>query len=232
MLEGYGLTETSAATPSTATLQLRYRGDADAGHRGEIAGDGEILIRGPGVMRGYYNRPEDTAEALEPDGWLHTGDIGVVDEDRFLKITDRKKDIIVTAGGKNIAPQNIENQLKAGCRYISQVVMLGDRRPFCVALITINEETVGKWAAEQGITYATMPTWRRGRRSALIWNAVQEVNRSLASYETIKRIHLLDHDFSQETGELTPKMSIKRKVVEEKNRGVVEAFYAETLQRV
>ena len=155
VLEGYGLTETSAATFVNRPTRFKFGtvGLPVPGTEVKIAADGEILIRSRGVLRGYYNRPEDTAEALEPDGWFHTGDIGVLDADGFLKITDRKKDIIVTAGGKNIAPQNIENRLKAGCRYISQVVMLGDRRPFCVAFITINEEMVGKWAAERGITY-------------------------------------------------------------------------------
>jgi long-chain acyl-CoA synthetase len=235
VLEGYGLTETSAATFVNRPERFKFGtvGLPMPKTEVETAGDGEILIRGPGIMRGYYNRPEDTAETLDAQGWLHTGDIGVVDADGFLKITDRKKDIIVTAGGKNIAPQNIENQLKAGCRYISQVVMLGDRRPFCVALVTINEETVGKWAAERGIAwrgYADLAG--RPEVHDLIWRAVEEVNRGLASYETIKKIEILDHDFSQETGELTPKMSIKRKVVEENNRAVLEAFYAETVARV
>ena len=235
VLEGYGLTETSAATFVNRPTRFKFGtvGLAVPGTEVKIAADGEILIRSRGVLRGYYNRPEDTAEALEPDGWFHTGDIGVLDEGGFLKITDRKKDIIVTAGGKNIAPQNIENRLKAGCRYISQVVMLGDRRPFCVALITINEETVGKWAAEQGITYRDYADLAaRPEVFRLISDAVEANNRGLASYETIKKIHLLDHDFSQESGELTPKMSIKRKVVEERNRAVLEGFYAETLERV
>jgi long-chain acyl-CoA synthetase len=235
VLEGYGLTETSAATFVNRPDAYRFGtvGMALPGTEVRIADDGEILVRGGGVMRGYYNRPDDTAETLEPDGWFHTGDVGVLDADGFLKITDRKKDIIVTAGGKNIAPQNIESRLKAACRYISQVVMLGDRRPFCVAFVTINEEAVGKWAAEQGLTYRDYADLAsRPEVHALIWQAVQEVNRGLASYETIKKIHLLDHDFSQETGELTPKMSIKRKVVEERNRGVLDGFYAETLERV
>ena len=235
VLEGYGLTETSAATFVNRPTRFKFGtvGLPVPGTEVKIAADGEILIRSRGVLRGYYNRPEDTAEALEPDGWFHTGDIGVLDEGGYLKITDRKKDIIVTAGGKNIAPQNIENRLKAGSRYISQVVMLGDRRPFCVALITINEETVGRWAAEQGITYRDYADLAaRPEVFRLISDAVEENNRGLASYETIKKIHLLDHDFSQESGELTPKMSIKRKVVEERNRAILEGFFAETLERV
>jgi long-chain acyl-CoA synthetase len=235
VLEGYGLTETSAATFINRPDNFKFGtvGLPMPGTEVAIADDGEILIRGGGVMRGYYNRPDDTAETIDPDGWLHTGDIGVLDDDGFLKITDRKKDILVTAGGKNIAPQNIENMLKASCRYLSQVVMLGDKRPFCVALITINEETVGKWAAEQGIAwdgYADLAG--KPEVYKLIWDAVEDVNRRLASYETIKKIALLDHDFSQETGELTPKMSIKRKVVEANNRELVEGFYEQTMERV
>jgi long-chain acyl-CoA synthetase len=235
VLEGYGLTETSAATFVNRPARYRFGtvGLAVPGTEVRIAEDGEVLIRGGGVMKGYYNRPDDTAETLDADGWLHSGDIGVVDGDGFLKITDRKKDIIVTAGGKNIAPQNIENMLKVSCPYISQVVMLGDRRPFCIALVTINEETVGKWAREQGIAYtgyadlAGKPEVRR-----LIEDAVAAINQRLASYETIKKIHLLDHDFSQETGELTPKMSIKRKVVEARHRALVEGFYQETVATI
>ena len=155
ILEGYGLTETSAGSFFNRPEHYKFGsvGLPVPGLEVKIAEDGEILLRGRSVMKGYYNLPEDTAEALEPDGWFHTGDIGQLDADGFLTITDRKKDILVTAGGKNIAPQNIEGQLKASCPYVSQVVMLGDRRPFCVALITLNEETTGKWAREHGIDY-------------------------------------------------------------------------------
>ncbi|HUP42540.1 MAG TPA: long-chain fatty acid--CoA ligase [Thermoanaerobaculia bacterium] len=228
VLEGYGLTESSAATCVNRADHFKFGtvGPPVPGSRIEIAEDGEVLIAGRGVMRGYHNLPEATAEALDAQGRLHTGDIGELDEDGFLKITDRKKDIIVTAGGKNIAPQYIENQLKAGCRYVSQAVMLGDRRPYCVALVTINEETVGKWAAEQGIatsSYAELAA--RPEVQALIWGAVEDLNRKLASYESIKKIHVLERDFSQETGELTPKMSVKRKVVERTWADVLERMY-------
>jgi long-chain acyl-CoA synthetase len=231
VLEGYGLTESSAASFVNRPTQYKFGTVGMPLPRTEVkfAEDGEILIGGPGVMQGYHNLPDASAEALDAEGWLHTGDIGEMDDDGFLKITDRKKDIIVTAGGKNIAPQYIENLLKTGSRYISQVVMLGDRRPYCVELVTINEETVGKWAADQGIEaagYAELAA--RPEVQGLIEGAVRDLNAKLASYETIKKIHVLPRDFSQETGELTPKMSIKRKVVERTWGDVLEGMYAGT----
>ncbi len=235
ILEAYGLTETSAG--STANRPESYKfGTVGLALRGveiRTAEDGEILIRGGNIMSGYYNLPEASAEALDGEGWLHTGDVGVIDADGFLTITDRKKDILVTAGGKNIAPQNIENQLKARCPYVSQAVMLGDRRPFCVALLTINEEAVGKWAKEKGIAYqdyadlAARPEVRQ-----LLQEGLDDVNASLASYERIKAFHVLDHDLSQATGELTPKMSVKRKVVEAHNQEILEGFYRDTMARL
>ncbi len=191
------------------------------------------MLRGRNIMRGYYNLPEATAEALEPDGWFHTGDVGQIDADGFITITDRKKDILVTAGGKNIAPQNIEGQLKASCPYVSQVVMLGDRRPFCVALVAINEETTGKWAREHGIEYKDYADLAsRPEVKQLIRDGIEAVNANLASYERIKDFHLLDHDLSVESGEMTPKMSIKRKVVESRNQEILEGFYRETVARI
>jgi long-chain acyl-CoA synthetase len=235
ILEAYGLTETSAGSVGNRPERYKF-GTVGLPYKGveiRIAEDGEILMRGRGVMRGYYNRPEDTAEVLEPDGWFHTGDVGVLDADGFLTITDRKKDILVTAGGKNIAPQNIEGQLKASCPYISQVVMLGDRRPFCVALVAINEETTGKWAREHGVDFKSYGDLAsRPEVKQLIRDGIDAVNANLASYERIKDFHLLDHDLSQETGELTPKMSIKRKVVESRNQEILEGFYRETVARI
>lgn len=227
VLEGYGLTESSAASFVNRYNRFKFGsvGPAVPGLKVKIAEDGEILLSGRGVMQGYYKLPEATAETLV-DGWLHTGDIGVLDGDGFLTITDRKKDIIVTAGGKNVAPQNVENLLKASSAYISQIVMLGDKRPFCVALIAINEETVGKWAKEKGLTYGSyaelsaLPAVKE-----LIWGVVKAGNERLAAYEQIKKIHLLDHELSQDSGELTPKMSIKRKVVEKNNQEILEGLY-------
>ena len=235
ILEGYGLTETSAGSVFNRPERYKFGtvGLPVPGLEVRIAEDGEILLRGRGVMRGYYNLPEATAEALETDGWFHSGDVGQLDADGFLTITDRKKDILVTAGGKNIAPQNIEGQLKASCPYVSQVVMLGDRRPFCVALITLNEETTGKWARERGIDYKDYADLAgRPEVKQLIRDGVEAVNARLASYEKIKDFHLLDHDLSQETGELTPKMSVKRKVVESRHKEVLEGFYKDTVARM
>ncbi|RPH56170.1 long-chain fatty acid--CoA ligase, partial [bacterium] len=235
ILEAYGLTETSAGSTGNRLEKFKFGtvGRPLKGVEIRIAEDGEILIRGRNIMQGYYNLPDATAEALDADGWLHTGDIGHLDADGYLAITDRKKDIIVTAGGKNIAPQNIEGMLKASCQYVSQAVMLGDRRPFCVALITVNEETTGKWARERGIDfkdYADLTS--RPEVRELIQEAIEAVNARLASYERIKDFALLDHDFSQATGELTPKMSIKRKVVEQRHRDVLEGFYRETVAQL
>ncbi len=230
VIEGYGLTESSAASFVNRPESYKFGtvGPPVPGTSVRIAEDGEVLIGGRGVMRGYHDLPEATAEALDADGWLHTGDIGELDADGFLKITDRKKDLIVTAGGKNVAPQYVENLIKSSSSWVSQVVMLGDRRPYCVALVTINGETVGKWAAEQGLgelSYGELAA--RPEVHDLVWRDVEEVNRRLASYESIKKIHLLDRDFAQETGELTPKMSVKRKVVERTWAPVLERLYAE-----
>ena len=235
ILEAYGLTETSAGSTGNRPASYKFGtvGRAFKGVEARIAEDGEIMLRGRNIMRGYYNLPEATAEALEPDGWFHTGDIGQIDAEGFITITDRKKDILVTAGGKNIAPQNIEGQLKASCPYISQVVMLGDRRPFCVALVAINEETTGKWAREHGIQYKDYADLAsRPEVKQLIRDGIDAVNANLASYERIKDFHLLDHDLSVETGEMTPKMSIKRKVVESRNQEILDGFYKETVARI
>jgi long-chain acyl-CoA synthetase len=235
ILEAYGLTETSAGSVGNRIEHYKF-GTVGLPLKGveiRIAEDGEILLRGRGIMKGYYNRPEDTAEALEADGWFHTGDVGVVDAGGFLTITDRKKDILVTAGGKNIAPQNIEGKIKAACPYVSQVVMLGDRRPFCVALVTLNEETTAKWAREHGIDYhGYADLAARPEVKQLIRDGIETVNAGLPSYERIKDFHLLDHDLSQETGELTPKMSVKRKVVESRHQEILDGFYKETVARI
>ena len=235
ILEGYGLTETSAASFVNKPESFKFGtvGPALPGTQIKIDVDGEILLKGRGVMRGYYQRPADTAEVFTEDGWFRTGDIGKVDQDGFLAITDRKKDIIVTAGGKNVAPQNIESMLEARCKYVSQVVVHGDKRSFCTALITIDEDAVAAWAKEQELphsSYAELARLPQVRQ--LIQADVDGVNSQLASYEAIKKFALLDHEFSIESGELTPKMSIKRRVVEANYKDILDAFYTGTIERI
>ena len=191
-----------------------------------IASDGEILTRGPHVMKGYFNKPDATKEMIDADGWLHTGDIGVL-EDGFLRITDRKKDIIVTAGGKNIAPQPIENKVKTN-KYVSQAVMIGDKRKFPIILVVPNWDNLEKWAKLRNIIWTdrrqllAMPTIR-----AKMEKEIFEEVASFASFEKPKKIGLLEHDFSIERGELTPKMSVKRRVVDKSYKSTIDALYAE-----
>lgn len=228
ILEGYGLTETS---PVIAVNPERPRlgtvGRPVPGVEVRIAEDGEILTRGPHVMRGYYNKPEATAEAIDADGWFHTGDIGRVDEDGFLSITDRKKDLIVTAGGKNIAPQPIENRLKTN-RFIANAVMLGDRRKFPIALLVPEFEALRAWAATEGIeatddgALATDP-----RVQEKMGQEARKHLRDLAQFEVPKKFLVLPRDFSIERGELTPKMSVRRKAVEQHYQEEIAMLFRE-----
>lgn len=225
--EGYGLTETSAATcvNRPGSSRIGTVGPVIPGSEVKIAEDGEILIRGRGVMRGYWKKPEATAEVISEEGWFHSGDIGVIDPDGALRITDRKKDIIVTAGGKNVAPQNIENQIKSKSPLISQVVIHGDKRKFLSAVITIDPDNVQSWAAEKGIANGEVKdlTQRPEVRKA-VEDVINEVNTGLASYETLKKFKILDHDFA--IGDLlTPTMKVKRKQVSERYKEVFDAFY-------
>src|SRR5262249_11549761 len=178
--------------------------------------DGEILIRGANVARGYLKQPEATAEVFEPSGWFHSGDIGRIDEEGFLFITDRKKDLIVTAGGMNIAPQNIENMLKAD-PFISQAMVCGDRKPYPVALITLNAAELAKFAREPAIT-PTDPAVvvKHPKVVERVARTVEEKNSQLQSYAKIKKFTVLPGDFSQEGGELTPTLKVKRKIVSNK----------------
>ncbi len=226
ILEGYGLTETSPviAVNSPDAFRIGSVGKPVVGCEVRIAEDGEILTRGPHVMQGYYNRPDATAEAIDPDGWFHTGDIGVL-EDGFLRITDRKKDIIVTAGGKNIAPQPIENRIKTN-KYVSQAVMIGDKRKFPSVLIVPNWDNLEKWAALKNIIWTdrrqllAMPTVQ-----AKMDEEVLAMVEGLASFEKPKKIGLLEHDFSIERGELTPKLSVKRKVIDQQYKALIDSLY-------
>ena len=186
--------------------------------------------KGRGVMRGYYQLPEATAEALDGEGYLHTGDIGHVDGG-YLRITDRKKDLIKTSGGKYVAPQEIENKLKARSPLLSQVLVHGNNRNFCSALLTINEDGVKSWLHTQGLpaaSYAEMA--RHPKVVEEIGKVVEGLNKELASYESIKKFAILDVDLTLESGDLTPKMSVKRKVVEGKHKAILDGFYEGSLQ--
>jgi long-chain acyl-CoA synthetase len=227
ILEGWGLTETTAGTCVNRPDKYAFGsvGPAVPGIELRIADDGEVLVRGGSVMKEYYGKPEATREAIDPDGWFHTGDIGVIDNG-VLRITDRKKDIIVNAGGKNIAPQNLENALKA-TPYISQVMVHGDKRPYLVALVTLNEENVAKWARDNGVAAQTAAELARdGKVRGLIQKYIDELNAKEPSYSSIKKFAILPHDFSQDTGELTPTLKVKRKFTSEKFKEILDAFYA------
>jgi long-chain acyl-CoA synthetase len=229
ILEGYGLTETSPVTNlnSTEASRIGTVGKAVPGTEIKIAGDGEILVRGPQVMKGYYGNPDATNEVLDVDGWFSTGDIGEIDSDGFLSITDRKKDIIVTAGGKNVAPQPIENLLKTN-RFVEQVVMIGDRRRYCCLLIVPAFAALEKWASENGISWSD--------RTELVSSApvlghmereVFGMLTDLASFQTPKKIALLEEELSIENGFLTPTLKIKRRVVHERFDSVIDELYSE-----
>ncbi len=226
ILEGYGLTETSAGTFVNRPGKNRIGtvGPPVPGTEVRIAEDGEILVKGPCVMKGYHGDPEATAEVLR-DGWLATGDIGQLDEAGCLRITDRKKDIIVTAGGKNVAPQNLESELKTD-PLISQAMVHGDRRKFLSALVTLNEENARRWAAENGLP-AGEGFRHDPRLRARLQQTFDALNARQASFATIKRWEILDRDFAQETGELTPTLKVKRKVVTQRYKELLDSFYAE-----
>jgi long-chain acyl-CoA synthetase len=227
ILEGWGLTETTAGTCVNRPDKYAFGtvGAPVPGIEVKIAADGEILVRGGSVMKEYYNKPDATAEAIDGEGWFHTGDIGVF-EDGLLKITDRKKDIIVNAGGKNIAPQNLENALKA-TPYISQVMVHGDKRPYLVALVTLNEENVTKWARDAGVPFQSVADLAKDDRvKKLVQGYIDELNAREPSYSSIKKFAVLPADFTQETGELTPTLKVKRKFTTEKFKEIIDGFYA------
>ena len=229
VLEGYGLTETSPviAVNGPGETRLGTVGRPIENVEVRIAEDGEILTRGPHIMKGYFNKPEETAEVIDADGWLHTGDIGELDKDGFLRITDRKKDLIVTAGGKNIAPQPIENLARTS-KFVSNAVMIGDKRRFPAMLIVPNAENLKAWAAQKQLDESDYTALlKRPEVYAKLERELAKVFHHLAHYEVPKKYILLDRDFSIGSGELTPKMSVKRKAVEAANREAIEALYAE-----
>lgn len=228
IIEGYGLTETSAATCVNLPErnQIGTVGPPLDRTEAKIAPDGEVLLRGPGIMREYWKDPDATAETIV-DGWLHTGDIGEVDPvTGAVRITDRKKDLIVTAGGKNVAPQKIEGLLKTE-KLISQAVVHGDKRKFLSALITVDEAILSELAASKGWSGQYAELVKRQEVRTEVERIVESTNTELASYETVKKFHILEQDFSVESGELTAKLSVKRKVVNRKFGHLFDAFYEE-----
>jgi long-chain acyl-CoA synthetase len=215
ILEGYGQTEETTASNVNRPNRFKFGtvGPAIPGIEVKTAEDGEILIKGPTVFAGYYEDEEATRAVLPGDGWLHTGDVGEIDEDGFLTVTDRKKDIIVTAGGKNVAPQNIENLLK-GIPWVSQALVVGDRRPYLVALITLDQDEVAKLDGSQDV-------------HAVVAEAVERINEDLAHFEQVQRFEILDRDFSPEQNEVTPTLKLKRRVVEEHFADELKGLYTD-----
>jgi len=228
ILEGYGLSETSPVICVNLPHKFKFGtvGPPIPGVEVKIAEDGEILTRGPNVMKGYYKKQKATDEAITPDKWFRTGDIGEIDQDGFLRITDRKKDLIVTSGGKNIAPQFVENALKTS-RYVTQIVVLGDKRKFACALIVPNLDNVKKIAAAKAIPDSEI------LKSKAVLSEIQrdleEHSKDLAPFERVKKIALLEKEFTIESGELTPSLKIKRNVVEKRYKEVIDSLYNEVV---
>jgi long-chain acyl-CoA synthetase len=192
----------------------------------KVSAQGEILIRGDSVFMGYLNQPDKTAEAIDSEGWLHTGDVGTVDEDGFFRITDRMKDIIITAGGKNITPSEIENELKFS-PYITDAVVIGDRRAFLTALVMIDHENVERFAQELNVPFTNFQSLCRTREvQELIQGEVDRVNAKFARVEQVKKFRLIEHKLTAEDEELTPTMKLKRKLVNEKYRDLIESMYS------
>jgi len=233
ILEGYGLTETVA--PATVNRAERFKfgtvGQLIPGMEAAFEEDGELLLRGKGLFQGYYKDPEATAAAIDADGWFHTGDIAVMDEEGFLKITDRKKDLIVTAGGKNIAPQNVENLIRT-LPLISQVMVNGDRRKYLTALITLNEHELGAFAARENLAERAPEALaaHAGIRQILS-DHIDAINQSLAPYEQVKRFAVLPRDFTEEAGELTPTLKIRRREISKHYQDTIEGLYSDPAGR-
>ncbi len=228
--EGYGQTEgTAIATFTPARAKLGTVGVALPGTELRIADDGEILVRSDGVFKGYLDDELATRQTIDPEGWLHTGDVGALDDDGYLRITDRKKDIIITAGGKNISPSEIENQLKVS-PFVREAVVVGDKRKYLVALVGIELDTVGAWAGRRGVSYTTYADLAaKPEVVALLGTVVDEANAKLAQAETIKRFALLPKELGQEEGELTATMKVKRKAIEAEFAPLITSLYSSTV---
>jgi long-chain acyl-CoA synthetase len=234
LLEGWGLTETSGGFTLNRVSNYRFGtvGTVFAGHELRLDEDSEILVRGPCVFPGYHNNPAATAEVFTSDGWFRTGDIGTVDGDGFVRIVDRKKDLIITAAGKNIAPQNVENTLKKA-PFVSQVAVYGDRRPYLVALVTLDPAQVAAWASAHGVSYAAITEVYTNPRFRATFDAgFQAVNRELASYETVKYYDILPEDFTLENELLTPTLKIRRRTIVQRYGDRFESLYHPTKSEV
>jgi long-chain acyl-CoA synthetase len=230
ILEGYGLTETSAATHCNK-LDARKVGSVGKpfpGMETRIAEDGEVLVRGPWVMRGYHGLPELTADALDAEGWLHTGDVGQVDAEGFLTITDRKKDLIKTSGGKYVAPAELEGRIKTACPIVSQVLVHGDRRNYVTALVTLDPEAARRWAAMNGLDDREPARLARlPEVEAVVKRCLDKVNATLPRYATVKKFRVLGAEWTEAAGELTASQKPKRKVIEERYRAELDSMYGE-----
>jgi long-chain acyl-CoA synthetase len=226
--EGYGLTECTTACSVNTPDSYRFGsvGRPLPGSEIRIAPDGEIEVRSDTVFQGYYKEPEATAAVLGSDGWLKTGDIGELDADGFLHITDRKKDILVTAGGKNVAPQNIENDLKTS-KYVSQALVVGDSRPYVSALVTLDPVEIARWAAEHSVAGDTAELAHDERVRELVQGAIDDANRERSRYEQVKRFAILPRDFTMEDGEITPTLKLRRRAVQQHFADEIDALYAE-----
>ncbi len=229
VIEGYGLTETSPVLTLNPLTRPKFGtvGKAIPGVQLKIAGDGEILAKGANIMQGYYNKPAETREAIDAEGWFHTGDIGELDADGYLKITDRKKDLLKTAGGKYIAPQPIENTVRLN-KFVASAVVLGDQRKFPIILIVPNFDQLERWATERNLTYASQGELiRLADVHAKMEREVMGGLRDLAKFEMPKKVVLIERDFTIESGELTPSLKVKRRQVEKNHKDVIDRVYAE-----
>lgn len=227
ILEGIGMTENTSFTNVNRYDNYKFGTVGQLGPEIEqkIAPDGEVLFRGKNVMRGFYKDPESTAETIDKDGWLHSGDIGEIDEEGFLRITDRKKDIIVTSGGKNVAPQRVENIMQTS-RYICQAVVYGDRKKYLTGVVTLDQDQIKEWATKQGIQFSSWEElYKHPEVVKLIDSEVEEKNKSLASFETLKKVLISPNEFSVQSGEQTSNFKVKRNVVTEKYSARLDALY-------
>jgi long-chain acyl-CoA synthetase len=228
MFEVWGMTETAGLSTSMQGTRIKPGSIGKAAFFNEVRIDpatGEILVRGPNVFAGYLNMPEKTAETIDKDGWLHTGDVGTVDDDGYFRITDRMKDIIITAGGKNVTPSEWENELKFS-PYVTDAVVIGDKRAFLTALVMIDQENVERFAQERDIPFSNYTSLTRSPEvRALIQGEIDKVNKKFARVEQIKKFHLLENQLTAEDEELTPTMKLKRKLVQTKYAPQIDAMY-------